>query len=166
MSDERADVRTIATTLNRVALLLSLAIFLAIGMWWWRDRTRHYETPRWEAARFVMLRPPVPAAGPAWMVAVNPECSHCRARLADLLRRGSARAAGAGLGVLLVDTPHRPDSLDDGDRLEAGVWWDSLGVWRARWGHRVYGETMVFSGDGTLVRVIRPESAPEDSMPR
>jgi hypothetical protein len=149
-----------AAVLNRVALLLAVLVFAGIGAWWWRDRTRHWEVPRWERARFVALRPAERDRGACWIVAVNPECGHCRARLADLLRRGAADSAGVPLGVLLVDTPRRPDSIEMQARLGAGVWWDSLAVWRSRWGHRVYGEALVFAGDGRLVRVIAPTEDP------
>ncbi len=155
-----------ATTLNRIALGLALVLFAALGAWWWRDHARAWETPRWERARFVALRAPASGAGPLWIVAVNLECSHCRARLADLLRRDAAHAAGARLGVLLVDTPARPDSLAAGARFDGGVWWDSLAVWRNRWGHRVYAETFVFGADGRLVRLIAPEQDPGPATTR
>jgi hypothetical protein len=166
MNDGREVPRTSAlATINRVALLLAIALFAGIGAWWWHDRTRHWEAPRWDRAGFVALRAPAPDSGARanWIVAVNPECASCRARLADLLRRDAAKAAGAKLGVLLVDTPRRPDSLEapSPTRLEAGVWWDSLGAWRSRWGHRVYGETFVFAPDGALRRVIAPSEDPE-----
>lgn len=142
---------------NRIALLLALALFAVLGAFWWRERTRHYDAPRWPAASFAALVLPSADARPErWIVAVNPDCPHCLQRLAELERTGAADRAGAALGVLLVDTPHLPDSLALGPGLAAGIWWDSLGVWRARWGHRVYGETMVFGPGGALVRVLGP----------
>jgi hypothetical protein len=139
----------LVTHVNRIALLLALALFAALGAFWWRDRTRHYDTPRWPAASVAVLAPPDSgAAAERWIVAVNPDCAQCLRRLAEL--------AGASLGVLLVDTPHRPDSLALGEGLAAGIWWDSLGVWRRAWGHRAYGETMVFGPGGALVRVLAP----------
>lgn len=147
----------IVTKINRIALLLALALFVALGAFWWRERTRDYETPRWPAASFATLVPPADAMPTErWIVAVNPGCAQCVARLAELRRRSEAWTADAALGVLLVDVKRRPDSLVVGAGLDAGVWWDSLGAWRSRWGHRVYGETMVFGPDGALVRVIAP----------
>lgn len=151
------------TTLNRIALLLALALFVALGAFWWRERTRRYEAPRWPAASIVMLVPPADAVPTErWIVAVNPGCAQCVARLAELRRRSEAWTADVALGVLLVDVPRRPDSLVVGGGLDAGVWWDSLGAWRSRWGHRVYGETMVFGAGGALERVLAPtgEAAP------
>lgn len=151
---------TFTTRLNRVALLVALALFAALGALWARERTRRYEPPRWPAA-CARLRAPSPAAPAArWIVAVNPDCGRCVARLAELRRDGTAAAAGAALGVLLVDVPHRPDSLVVGAGLDAGVWWDSAGIWRRRWGRRAYGETMVFGPAGTLMRVLAPDGEP------
>ena len=139
------------------ALGIVVVVLAALGVFWWRERTRHYDAPRWPLASFAALAPVGGNAPPGrWIVAVNPDCPHCRARLADLERRDAARAAGAALGVLVVDTPRRPRELELGPNLEAGVWWDSLGAWRSRWGHRVYGETLVFGPDGALVRVLAP----------
>ncbi|MCC6348928.1 MAG: hypothetical protein IT347_04950 [Candidatus Eisenbacteria bacterium] len=148
---------TLVTRINRLALLLALVLFVGLGAMWWRERTRHYETPRWPDASLARLVAPGPGA-PArrWIVAVNPECPHCTARLAELRRDGAADHDGAALGVLLVDVPRRPDSLVVGAGLAAGVWWDSAGAWRRRWGRRVYGETLVFGPDGTLDRVLSP----------
>lgn len=145
------------TTVNRIALLLALALFVALGAFWWRERTREYEAPRWPESSFAMLVPPADAVPTErWIVAVNPGCAQCVARLAELRRRSEAWTADAALGVLLVDVKRRPDSLVVGGGLDAGVWWDSLGAWRSRWGHRVYGETLVFGPDGALVRVLAP----------
>lgn len=142
--------------LNRIALALALVCFAGLGAWWAIDRAHPAETPRWRAVEFAPLEPPARPAGPCWMVAVNPSCPHCRARLADLARRGSAAAAGAALGAILVDLPGRPDSLLVAGELPAGVWWDSANVWRERWRRRVYGETLEFDGAGRLERIVDP----------
>lgn len=148
---------------NRAALALAAALFVALGAWWWRERTRAYEAPRWPDPSFVALVAPGPGApSQRWIVAVNPDCARCTERLADLRRRREAWTVDMALGALLVDVPRRPDSLAGGAGLDAGVWWDSLGVWRARWGHRAYGETMVFGPGGALARVIAPAA---DVMP-
>ena len=146
------------TTLNRLALAGALLLFAALLVAWWRDRTRAVETPRWNAREFAPLAGAADRVGPRWLVAVNPDCPHCRARLAELARRGAAAAEHAALGVLVVDTERRPDSLALSSRLTAGVWWDSASVWRKRWGRRVYGEALVFDRDGRLVRVVPPNA--------
>jgi hypothetical protein len=149
-----------AATLNRIALALALALFVALGAFWWRERTKRYEPPAWPHPAFVELNAPAAGAPPArWIVAVNPECGSCTARLAELRRLRAAEAAGAALGALLVDVRRRPDSLAALAGLGAGVWWDSAGDWRARWGHRTYGETMVFGEGGALERVLAPSEA-------
>jgi hypothetical protein len=154
------------THLNRIALLLAAALFIVLGLLWWRERTRHYEAPAWPLESFAVLVAPADAV-PAerWIVAVNPGCAQCVARLAELRRRSEAWTADRSLGVLLVDVRRRPDSLVVGDGLDAGVWWDSLGAWRSRWGHRVYGETMVFAPDGALVRVLAPAGPLDPGSP-
>lgn len=151
---------SLALALNRFALGLALVIFVAIGVFWWRDRTRVREAPRWDPARFAEVSPPEGPARLKWIVAVNPDCSHCRARLAELLRHPRDPLRGPALGVLLVDLDRRPAPLESSSRLEAGAWWDSAAVWRQRWGHRVYGEVLVFAPDGTLQREVGPETDP------
>lgn len=149
----------LATHLNRFALVLALVLFAGLGGWWAWDRTRTWEPPRWPDERFAALVPAAAVAdtaGERWIVAVNPACGSCLRRLAALERAGAAARGGAPLGALLVDTRARPDSVALGDSLAAGVWWDSTGAWRSRWGHRVYGETLVFGPGGALVRVLAP----------
>jgi hypothetical protein len=120
----------------------------------------------WPHESFVRIVGPVQAIPrERWIVAVNPECSHCMARLAELRRRSTAWTADRALGVLLVDVRQRPDSTVVGKGLDAGVWWDSLGAWRSRWGHRVYGETLVFAPDSALVRVIAPSAEVDAALP-
>ncbi|HTR96592.1 MAG TPA: hypothetical protein VMH61_01705 [Candidatus Acidoferrales bacterium] len=151
---------SLATAINRVAIALALLALAGIGAWWWHDRTRVWEPVRWDARRFVCLRAPDSAAAAAWIVAYQPDCPHCRARLADLLRRDPSARAGAALGVLVVDAGVRPELPSGAERLTGGVWWDSLGIWRARWGHRVYGEALSFARDGRLQRTIGPADPP------
>lgn len=156
---------TLTTSINKIALWLAAALFVALGLFWWRERTRHYEAPRWPLESSVSLKQAMPELPKErWIVAVNPECAHCMARLAELKRRSAAWTADRSLGVLVVDTKARPDSLFAGANLDAGVWWDSLGEWRSRWGHRVYGETMVFERGGTLVRVLAPSEDPDAAL--
>jgi hypothetical protein len=158
---EPAPARSLALAINRAALGIALGILVAIGVFWWRDRTQKWEPPRWQPARFALVSPPADSARERWIVAVNPDCPHCRARLAELLRRPRDPEHGPALGVLLVDLDHRPLPLETSSRLEAGAWWDSAGVWRSRWGHRVYGEVLVFAPDGAFERTVGPELDPQ-----
>jgi hypothetical protein len=160
VNDAGPEVSTWQQALNRAALGLALAILTAIGVLWWRDRTHVWETPRWDARRFERLAPPLVAEHATWMVVVNPDCPHCRARLAELQRRPHDSRRDPALGALLVDVARRPRPPESGAPLEGGVYWDSLGIWRGRWGHRVYGEVLVFAADGSLERTVAPELDP------
>lgn len=159
MSADRPAPGPLQVAINRGALALAVLLFAAIVVVAVRERARTYETPRWDPARFARLRPADAPHDTMWMVMVNPDCLHCRARLADLLRRDAARRSDAALGVLLIDTP-RPDSLELPARFPAGVWWDSTQVWRRRWGHRTYGEVLVFGPGGALARTVPPDADP------
>jgi hypothetical protein len=149
--------RRVGSAINRAALAITFFLLVAIGSLWWRDHTRLRETPRWDTARIVGLRAADAGARERWIVAVNPECAHCRERLAQLAAALARRPRGPALGVLLVDVPRRPDSLAHADSLPAGVWWDSAATWRTRWGRSAYGEVLVFSPGGSLRRVLPPD---------
>ena len=127
MSETGANGR-LADAINRAALVVSLAIAAAVGALWLHARARPAEAPRWPDARTVALVPAAPAGRDRWIVAVNPGCPHCRARLATLDSALAKRPAPPELGVLLVDVARRPDSLVGGARFAAGVWWDSAGA--------------------------------------
>ena len=166
MNELSPGLRGLQAALNRTALVLSFAILAAIGIVWWRDRTHAWEAPRWNAARFARMAPAANSARTTWVVVVNPDCMHCRARLAELLRRQRDPARDPALAVLLVDVRRRPQPLDDASRLDGGVFWDSLNVWRALWGHRVYGEVLVFAPGGALERTVGPELDPQVASTR
>ncbi len=74
----------VASRINQLALIASVVLFAAIGLLWWSDRTRVWEEPRWDRARFVLLAAPDTAAARALVVALHPGCSHCSERLAQL----------------------------------------------------------------------------------
>ena len=136
----------------------------------WRGRPRKLDTPRWPESGIVALAgggfpghaghiaTPTPRRE-RWIVAVNPDCSHCRDRLAALDAMLATRLNAPALGVLLVDVARRPDSLAGTAHFAAGVWWDSAGVWRSRWGQRSYGQVLVFDDDGRLRRILPPDSS-------
>jgi hypothetical protein len=149
--------RRVGSAINRAALAITFFLLVAIVSLWWRDHTRLRETPRWETAHAVALREADAGSRERWIVALNPECSRCRDRLAQLAAALARRPKGPALGVLLVDVPRRPDSLAGADALSAGVWWDSAATWRGRWGRSAYGEVLVFSPGGALRRILPPD---------
>ncbi len=151
--------RRVADAINRAALLVTLAVAGTIGVLWWRGAHRVHEAPRWPASGAVALAPPAAAGRAAWIMAVNPDCLHCRERLGALAAALPAAAPQPVLGVLLVDLDARPDSLAGGARFAAGVWWDSAATWRRRWGHTDYAEVLEFAPGGALLRVLDPDSA-------
>lgn len=153
--------------LNAIALVLALGVFTALGLAWWRDRSQHYETPRWIPARFVALSGAEPLAGrELWVVAVNLECPHCKAHLRALSVRTAARPRVPALAVLVVDQTSRPAAIHLGVPLAGGVWWDRAQVWRQMWGRRVYGETFRFDADGKLLSSTPAGVVPDSSGSR
>jgi hypothetical protein len=156
-TDERG--RRLAGAINRAALLVSLALLAAMAALWWSARPREREAPRWPAPGIVPLVGASAATGERWIVALNPECPTCRARLAALDSAFAARPGAPALGVLLVDVPDRPAAIEGAGRLSAGVWWDSASVWRRRWGRNAYGEVLDFAAGGSLARLLPPDSS-------
>lgn len=180
--------------LNSLAGLFAVALFVALGVAWWRDRAQRYETPRWSAARFEALTAgdePAPQApddverdrpwaplgdelareaaartGELWVVAVNLDCAHCQQHLRALSRRTAGRSRPPRLAVLLVDSPGRPERFDLGVPLAGGTWWDRDQVWRQSWGRRVYGETFRFDTGGRLLSSTPAGVVPDSSGSR
>ena len=66
----------------------------------------------------------------------------------------AAARAPERLIALIVDARRRPgaDLLRAIPRLP--VWWDRDGVWRRRWGHRLYGELIEFDPAGRYLRTV------------
>jgi len=161
---EVRDRARIGDRLGALGLLLALAVLGAVGLAWWRDRSRAFQPPAWDADRFVALAPPTaPEANERWVVAVNLRCPHCQAHLRALARRIAPRARPPSLAALVVDERTRPARDDLGVPLRGGVWWDSAQVWRDAWGRRVYGETFRFDAQGRLLSAtpagVVPDSA-------
>ena len=153
--------------LNAIALIVALVLFAALGLAWWRDRARHYETPRFDATRFVPLAPAQPLGGQErWLVAVNLECPHCQAHVRALAARIAAREQKPALAVLVVDQATRPAALALGVPLAGGAWWDQAQVWREVWGRRVYGETFRFDSLGRLLSSTPVGVVPDSSGSR
>jgi len=140
----------------RVILLLA-CVGPAIAFGWLRhvDRARAWQTPRWDTNRLTLIRgEPISNAAERWVVAVNPRCPHCRAGLARLLAARLRRPAR--IDALIVDSPERPTSSVIPDPRVAAVWWDARNAWRESWGHRVYGELLVFDAHGRYLRTAPP----------
>jgi hypothetical protein len=67
-----------------------------------------------------------------------------------VVARRDREAVPPTLDALIVDAGTRPSPKALEPFRADGVWWDSSGVWRHAWGHRVYGEILRFAPDGTL----------------
>lgn len=131
--------------------LLPLVAMAALGLVWWHDRGRAWETPRWDERWFPVLRAGAEharaRATERWVVAVNPECSHCLIRLAALDDSLDALRTPE-LVALVVDTPSRPGPQALAAIRAPRVHWDETNRWRVRWGHRAYGEVLRFDEAG------------------
>ena len=142
----------------------------ALGAAWHLDRARGWETPRWDPARLVLIRdgrahggsegralgPDPLAAGERWVVAIQPCCPHCRESLSRLVAARARHEDPVEIEALIVDTSRRPRATILGDTGVDRVWWDERNTWRRRWGHRVYGEILVFDPSGNCVRSLPP----------
>ena len=140
----------------------AVCALIALGVVWHRDRARRWAEPRLAAPEIVALVPAsLEGAHELWLVALNPLCPHCRQHVARTAEAARARL-GVRIGVLVVDTPKPPTADALASLGVDGLWWDARGTWRRRWGHRVYGEVMVFDGAGRYVRTLPPgfDSAP------
>ena len=149
-----------------LALALMAAALLALGLAWWRDGAREFQTPAWEPARFVELEPATSGSGERWLVAVNLRCPHCQAHLCALARSIASRPQPPALGAIIVDQRSRPARIDLGVPLAAGAWWDSSQVWRDAWGRRVYGETFRFDARGRLLSATPAGTLPDSTGSR
>ncbi len=164
---ERMNMTARLRVLNQFAFVLALLIFAALGLAWWRDRAQHFDTPRWDAARFVELAPAVATTGSErWLVAVSLRCPHCQQHVRALAQRIAGRPHPPALAVLLVDEPMQPALPDLGAMLPGGLWWDRAQVWRERWGRRVYGETFRFDTNGRLLSSTPAGVVPDSSGSR
>lgn len=135
--------------------MLPVLAFLALGAVWLRDRTRSWQVPRWDGTRFdPIVSESLAAEAPVRVVAVHPRCPHCVAALKRLTER-ERHEPGPPAGrivALVVDTPARPaPSLALGLGVSE-LRWDRAGIWRKRWGRRVYGEVLLFDPRGRYLR--------------
>jgi hypothetical protein len=124
---------------------------ITLGALWVADRSHRWDRPRLDPATFEVLRGR-PAAGPGSrdivLVPLNPGCPRCLRSWHRLLAACSPGPRCERYVALLVDVPRPPD-LAALERLAAPrLWWDRNGVWRKRWGHRIYGERIRFDAAG------------------
>jgi hypothetical protein len=139
--------------------VLAVSGIFGLGWLWQKDRGRAWEEPHWDRAQFVRLTEPRSAATREtvlWVVAVNPKCPHCRASLRHVATMRSRQHSHARLLALLVDSPRRPEPAALGHLDADEVWWDSRGAWRNQWGHRIYGEILIFASSGRHLRTLPP----------
>lgn len=160
-------------TLNAAAVAALLGALL-LWLAWRADRSHRWETPRWQPRAFVPLKgEPGPAGESAtrWVMAINLRCGHCLSALDRTQAAWAERNWQPELGALVVDTPRRPTPPALRAIPAARVWWDSRGIWRRRWGHRVYGELLQFDRSGRCLRVVtasdllRGSRLPESEAP-
>jgi hypothetical protein len=128
---------------------LAGAALAALGWLWHLDRTRVWQTPGLGAPLVLVGAARGDSSAGTWLVAVNPDCPHCRQAL---VRLAAHRRPGVRVGALIVDTPRRPGAATLAALPAAPVWWDAQGDWRRRWGHRVYGEVLCFDPRGRYLR--------------
>jgi hypothetical protein len=170
----------------RVALL-SIGALAAAGLGWWRaDRAREWETPAWDARAFVRLDADGDATAggdartsgdarasavaprtdlPIWVIPVNPACPHCVSDLASAVSARNRTRAPVRLIALIVDTAAPPAGRALMRLPADAIHWDKDGVWRGRWGHRVYGEALTFTPGGRYVRTIAAGSGLAGALP-
>jgi hypothetical protein len=138
---------------------VALAIaFVFLGTLWAVDRGRRWERPRLAGAGFETLRGLTgvrPGSRGILLMPVHPGCPHCLAAWRRLTESCPGEPDCEERVALLVDVP-RP-SRGALARLRARtIWWDRRGVWRGRWGHRMYGESMRFDGSGSYLGTSPP----------
>lgn len=150
----------VATNLAAVGLAVGV---LALGAWWWADRAHRWERPAWRHRSFVPLRGEAGASPgtTTWVMAVNPRCPHCLTALVRLHAAWRTRAPEEKLVSLIVDTPVRPEPRTLRAVPTEQIWWDRDGIWRRRWGHRLYGELMRFDAAGRWVATHAPGDVPD-----
>jgi hypothetical protein len=135
-----------------VASALGVAALIAL---WVVDARHGWETPRWSERRFDSIAVGSPRwrePGERWVVAVFPQCSHCRASLRDVALVRARMSHPPRLAALIVDTERRPPAAVVADAEVDAVFWDREQVWRKRWGHRAYGEILCFDSAGRYLR--------------
>jgi hypothetical protein len=150
----------IETQILRLIGTAAMLAFLLLGGWWALDRGRRWETPSLEAAFSKLRTSEASAAAGWWLMPVNLRCPHC----VEALERLRAEQVGLHrplLVALIVDHDGMPSGRAVRDLPADQVWWDGAGVWRHRWGHRIYGEVLRFDSRGRYLETLpaRPAAA-------
>jgi hypothetical protein len=140
---------------------LAALSLVALAAAWWVDRHRVWEEPRWMRERFVVIadRPRAPGdTAETWAIAFNPSCSHCLESLARASRLRVTANPVPRLALLVIDAPRDRVRMPVASEAIDQIWWDVHGVWRRRWGHRVYGEVLRFDAAGRYRGIVPPDA--------
>jgi len=136
-------------------------LFVFLGTLWAVDRERRWQVPRLPISGIESLRgsaAPLRAPRGILLVPVHLGCPHCLAAWRRLMRLCPGEPSCEERVALLVDVDQRPSARALGSLEASAVWWDRRGVWRERWGHRVYGERMRFDASGIYLGTSPPLS--------
>ena len=143
-------------------LWLALATcFVLLGTVWIADRERRWDAPRLRNGAFETLQgPPAGPSGsrPIVLVPLNLGCEHCLASWRRLAASCGGPARCDDRVALLVDVDRQPAPAELSALRARAIWWDRRGLWRGRWGHRIYGERMRFDGSGSYLGTSPPLS--------
>lgn len=155
MSASARSWRSLGARLRRVAgraaLAMAAAALVLLAAAWAADRSRRWEQPRWSAERFVALELRNRSARSSTrlsVVPVNLHCPHCVASLASVARDPACGDTCSAVVALIVDSPAPPGRAAVARLPGEEIWWDRRGIWRGRWGHRIYGEVIHFDASG------------------
>jgi hypothetical protein len=144
----------------RAVCVAAIAAFLLLGAAWALDRSHRWDAPRLDTSSFVRIRgaPSVSSDRPMSLVPINPACPSCMKRAREL----SGGPRSERLVFLIVDRPSPPPPLALSELEADAIWWDARGIWRHRWGHRVYGEILRFDPRGRYRGTTPPRFAPDE----
>jgi hypothetical protein len=123
--------------------LAALAVLLV------RDHAHEWDAPRWDPARFTVLRAQRHRRhAETWALAFQPLCPHCHEGLGRVLKAAARAPSRPEVALLVIDASR--DLADRAALTSPGltVWWDEHQTWRRRWGHRLYGEVLRFDAGG------------------
>ena len=134
-------------------------LLLALAVLWIAARARVTEVPRWSDEEFASLHeaPGAPDGwAERWVVAVEPDCPHCRVSLESVAAARDHSGAAVDVTALIVDAARAPADSTLAMLPADESRWDSGGRWRRSWGHAIYGEVLCFDPAGRLLRVLPP----------
>lgn len=150
---------------------LTLAIgFVFLGTVWMVDRGRRWDAPRLASGSFETLQGPGTASARGargiLLVPLHLGCEHCLAAWRRLMAACPGEPRCEERVALLVDVDRRPRPSELAGLHARAIWWDRRGVWRRRWGHRIYGERMRFDGSGSYLGTSPPLGAAGEAPAR